>query len=75
MIFKAKRIKSYIEAYQKDANKYFGNKKFFISLLVNLVMVTISCFTLNWIHPKVNKWIENKRAEKNANENQKVEVA
>lgn len=71
----AKKVKSYIEAYQKDANKYFGNKKFFISLLVNLFMVTISCFTLNWIHPKVNKWIESKRAEKNDNQEQKVEVA
>lgn len=69
----AKKIKNYIEAYQKDANKYFGNKKFFISLLVNLVMVTISCFALNWIHPRVNKLIENKKAEKEAN-NQKVEV-
>ena len=56
------------------ADKFFNNKKFWLSLLINLFMVTASCFALNWIHPRVNKMIENKRAEKAAN-NQKVEVA
>lgn len=69
-----KKIKSYIEAYEKEATKSFNGKKFWISLLVNLFMVTVSCFALNWIHPKVNKWIENRKAEKEANQNQKVEV-
>lgn len=71
---KVKRLRNYIEAYE-PAKKSFEGKKFWISLLINLGMVTISCFTLNWIHPKVNKWIENARAEKQANSNQKVEVA
>lgn len=70
----AKRIKSYIDAYQKEANKFFGNKKFFISLFVNLFMVTASCYALNWIHPKVNKYIEERRAQKNNENSQKVEV-
>lgn len=68
------KVKNYIEAYEKKATENFNGKKFWISLLVNLVMVTISCFTLNWIHPKVNKWIEERRAEKAAENNQKAEV-
>ena len=62
-----------MEAYQKNVDKYFGNKKYWISLLVNLFMVTASCFALNWAHPRVNKMIENRRAEKEANA-QKAEV-
>ena len=68
------RLKKYIDICQKKANKTFEGKKFWISLLVNLFMVTASCFALNWLHPRVNKLIENKKAEKNANNNQKVEV-
>ena len=70
----AKKIKSFIDAYQKESEKVFSNKKFWLSLLVNLFMVTASCYALNWMHPRVNKWIENKRAEKEANSQQKVEV-
>ena len=69
-----KKIKSFIDAYQKESEKVFSNKKFWLSLLVNLFMVTASCYALNWMHPRVNKWIENKRAEKEANSQQKVEV-
>jgi len=71
---KAKKLKSYIKAYEKKANKVFGNKKFLISLFVNLFMVTISCYALNWLHPKVNKFIENKKSEKES-QKPKVEVA
>lgn len=67
------RIRNFVEAYQKNVDKYFGNKKYWISLLVNLFMVTASCFALNWAHPRVNKMIENRRAEKEANA-QKAEV-
>lgn len=70
----AKKIRSFINAYQKESEKVFSNKKFWLSLLVNLFMVTASCYALNWMHPRVNKWIENKRAEKEANSQQKVEV-
>ena len=70
----AKKIRSFIDAYQKESEKVFSNKKFWLSLLVNLFMVTASCYALNWMHPRVNKWIENKRAEKEANSQQKVEV-
>lgn len=69
---KEERLKTFLESHQKEADKYFGNKKFFISLVVNLFMVTASCFALNWMHPRVNKLIENKKAEKEANK--KVEV-
>ena len=75
-IFKDARlkVKNFIDAHQSEAEKYFNNKKFWISLLVNLFMVTASCFALNWIHPRVNNYIENKKAEKNAVNVQKVEV-
>ena len=59
---------------KKDAEKYFGNKKFWISLLVNLFMVTASCYALNWLHPRVNKYFDDRQAEKKANAKQKVEV-
>ena len=71
---KAKRLKTYIEAYEKKADKLLGNKKFWISLLVNLFMVTASCYALNWLHPRVNKFFEDRQAEKKANAKQKVEV-
>ena len=67
------RLKTFIESHQKEAEKFFGNKKFFISLLVNLFMVTASCFALNWMHPRVNKMLENKKAEKE-NNSKKAEV-
>ena len=71
---KVKKLRTYIEAYEKEAEKMFSNKKFWIALLVNLFMVTASCYALNWLHPRVNKIIENKKAEKETNSNQKVEV-
>ena len=58
---KAKKIKNFVEAYQKDADKFFNNKKFWLSLVINLFMVTASCFALNWIHPRVNEMIENNK--------------
>ena len=67
------RLKTFLESHQKEAEKFFGNKKFFISLVVNLFMVTASCFALNWMHPRVNKLIQNKKAEKE-NSLQKAEV-
>ena len=68
------KIKHYIETYQSEAQKIFKNKKFGISLAVNLFMIAVSCYALNWLHPRVNKFIENKRAEKNTDNNSKVEV-
>ena len=69
-----KRVRNYIEAYEKKADKLLGNKKFWISLLVNLFMVTASCYALNWLHPRVNKYFDDRQAEKKANAKQKVEV-
>ena len=71
---KAKKLKNYIEAYEKKADKVFGNKKFVIALLVNLFMVTASCYALNWLHPRVNKFLEDRKAEKESKK-LKVEVA
>ena len=71
---KTKKLKTSIEAYEKKADKMFNNKKFWISLLVNLFMVSASCFALNWLHPRVNKYLENRKAEKDTFSSQKVEV-
>jgi hypothetical protein len=37
-------------------------------------MITASCFALNWLHPRVNKKIEERRAAKAAANNSKEEV-
>ena len=71
---KSKKLRKFIDAYQKESEKMFSNKKFWISLLVNLFMVSASCYALNWLHPRINKMIENKKTDKNANNRQKVEV-
>ena len=78
------RVKKYVKNLDKEAQKTFGSKKFWISLGVNLFMVTASCYALNWAHPKLKALIDkykDKKAEKNADaqsqqqENKKVEVA
>ena len=72
---KAKRIENFVEAYRKDADKYFKNKKFWVTLGVNLFMVAISCYVLNWIHPRVNSFIESRKEAKKDAKEVKVEVA
>jgi hypothetical protein len=75
--FKA-RIKKYIETQDVKAQKLFGNKKFWLSLLVNLFMVTASCYALNWSHPRlkelIDKFDKNNTTEQPAPEVQKAEV-
>lgn len=67
------KLKHYVETYQKEAQELFKRKKFGFSLMLNLFMVAVSCYVLNWLHPRINSYIENLRAEKN--KNPKVEVA
>lgn len=68
------KIKAFVEAYQKDSEKFFSNKQFWLSLLVNLFMVGVSCYALNWVHPRVNKMLEEKFADKDSANIQKGEV-
>ena len=54
----AERLKKFIEVKDGKAQKFFGNKKFWLSLLINLFMVTASCYALNWAHPRTKKLID-----------------
>ena len=71
------KLKKYIEAYKKKSLKTLSGKRFWISLGVNLFMVTASCYALNWAHPRVKELIDlfrDKKADKNANVEKKDEV-
>ncbi|MBQ8168648.1 hypothetical protein IJZ97_04440 [bacterium] len=72
------KLKQFVENHQKTAKKAFGNKKFFISLFVNLFMVTASCYALNWAHPRLKELIDkvkaNKAEQQQPANDQKVEV-
>ena len=59
------RAKWYKKIKAEEAQKRYGGKKFWISLGVNLVMVTISCYALNWLHPRIKELIDNHRQKKN----------
>ena len=48
----------------KKAHKEFANKKFWISLGINLFMVTASCYALNWSHPRFKEMIDKYKAKK-----------
>ena len=54
---KQKLIK-YLENKDKSAQKLFSGKKFWISLFVNLFMVSASCYALNWAHPRLKEQID-----------------
>ncbi len=67
------KVKKLFESYQANATKALQGKTFWATLFVNIFMVVASCYALNWAHPIVNKFLENKKEEKNIN-TQKVEV-
>ena len=64
------KIKNIIENYQAKANKTLSGKTFWSTLAMNMIMVALSCYALNWAHPRINSYIEAHKAE-----NKKVEVA
>ena len=71
------RLRKHVENLEVTSQKYFGNKKFGLSLLVNLFMVSASCYALNWVHPRFNELInkiKNKNADGQSPDNKKVEV-
>ncbi|MCQ2754465.1 MAG: hypothetical protein MJ231_05390 [bacterium] len=71
------RAKWYKKIKATEALKRYNGKKFWISLGVNLVMVTISCYALNWLHPRIKELIDKHRHKDDAQEQdncKKVEV-
>ena len=54
-----KKFKRFVENQEVKSKKVFANKKFWLSLLVNLFMVTASCYALNWAHPRFKEFIDN----------------
>ena len=74
---KLARLKKYVENRDIKSQKLFDNKKFWITLCTNLIMVAISCIALNWIHPKFANMVDKIKARKEDRRNQddkKVEV-
>lgn len=71
------RLRKFVETNDAKAQKHFGNKIFWLSLLTNLAMVAISCVALNKLHPKFADYMD-KHFGKNKNDNtdnsKKVEV-
>ena len=64
------KLRKFVENRDVKAQKLYGNKVFWFTLVTNLVMVAISCVALNWIHPKfaslVDRIKENKNQKKQA---------
>ena len=62
-----KKLRKYIETLNDKSKKTFAAKKFWLQLLVNLFMVTASCYALNWTHPRFKEFID-KHKKGNSNE-------
>ena len=76
----AERFKQFIKNRDENATKIYKNKKFWIQLVTNLVMVAVSCTVLNWMHPKfMDFWngvkLAKKEEEQKKNNVQKVKVS
>ena len=73
------KIVKYVENKDKAAQKLFKGKKFWLSLFVNIFMVSASCYALNWAHPRLKEQIDKARHKEVSNTQQlsydkKVEV-
>lgn len=74
---KMARLKKFIENKNVNAQKLYGNKVFWLTLVTNLGMVAISCEALNRLHPKFADFVDGmKQAKKEieASKEQKAEV-
>lgn len=79
-IFKNKmsKLRKFVENKDAAAQKLYGNKIFWLTLVTNLFMVAVSCIALNWLHPKFAEFVDGikmAKAEKEASQQKKVEVA
>ena len=66
------KLRKFVDVKNAKAQKIFANKKFWLSLGINLFMVTASCYALNWAHPKLKAFLDarkDKKAEKNGTNN------
>jgi len=71
------KLKKFLENKNKEAQKTFQGKKYWFSLLVNLFMVTASCYALNWAHPRLKEQIDkykNNNSNQQLSDDKKVEV-
>ena len=66
------KLKRFIENKDKDAQKIFKGKKYWFSLLVNLFMVSASCYALNWAHPRLKELIDKCKNNNNNQQNQQI---
>ena len=66
------KLKRFIENKDKDAQKIFKGKKYWFSLLVNLFMVSASCYALNWAHPRLKELIDKCKNNDNNQQNQQI---
>ncbi len=55
---KAAKFKKFIENKCSSAQKVYGNKVFWFTLVTNLFMVAFSCTALNWLHPKFASFVD-----------------
>lgn len=70
----SKKLKRFLDMKAGRANKLFGNKKYWMSLFVNLFMVAASCYALNWSHPRLKALIDKIKGNDNQQSDKKVEV-
>ncbi|MBR3890401.1 hypothetical protein IKJ53_07785, partial [bacterium] len=54
----------FVDVKNEKAQKIFANKKFWLSLGINLFMVTASCYALNWAHPKLKAFLDERKEKK-----------
>ena len=68
----AKKLEQYIKNANEKATKIYSNKKFWIQLAINLVMVAVSCTVLNWMHPKFMDFLDGMKQAKKEEEERKA---
>lgn len=67
------KFKRFIQNCEEASRKSLKNKKFWLTLGVNLFMVTASCFALNWAHPRLKELIDKHKNANQQSEDKKVE--
>lgn len=67
-----KKLEQYIKNANEKATKTYSNKKFWIQLATNLVMVAVSCTVLNWMHPKFMDFLDGMKQAKKEEEERKA---
>ena len=67
-----KKLEQYIKNANEKATKTYNNKKFWIQLATNLVMVAVSCTVLNWMHPKFMDFLDGMKQAKKEDEERKA---